>query len=158
MARPLLKQGATLDRLVTGSFVLIAGPADPDLALVAAWDGRRGALVLNRRGEDGHLALATQLAADAAVLAVPGAFLVPGGAMARVTQGGAAITPAALHLGDGTAYLCGREASGRLIPFDARSGHASAIDPATLPQVTDWRVMVPEAGGGVVTLFAVQPA
>lgn len=57
--------------------------------------------------------------------------------------------PAALHLRDGSAYLCGRDGSGRLATFEVVSGVASAIDPGDLPHARRWRVLIPEAGGGV---------
>ncbi|MBA9060939.1 hypothetical protein GGQ91_000300 [Methylobacterium fujisawaense] len=147
-----------LDQLGPGSCYLIAGPDGPDLALVVLRDGRREALLLNRRHEaDGHLRIVSEIAPDADVLALRGAFLAPSGALADIAVGHAALAPAALHLGDGRAYLCGCDRDGRLAAFDVGSGRVSAMDPGDLPRASRWRVMVPE-GNGVVTVYAAEPA
>ena len=146
-----------LDRLGPGSCYLIAGPDGPDLALVVLRDGRREALLLNRRDDaDGHLRILSDIALDADVLALRGAVLAPSGALSDIALGRAALDPAALHLGDGSAYLCGRDGSGRLATFDVGSGRASAIDLGDLPRAHRWRVMVPE-GNGVVTVYEAEP-
>lgn len=147
-----------LDQLKPGACYLAAGADGPDLALLVTRDGRREALLLNRRsGGDGHLPIVSGLAADTDVLALQGAVLTPSGAIGDIGFGSAAADPAALHLGDGSAYLCGRDGSGRLATFDVVSGVASAIDPNELPHARRWRVIVPEAGG-VVTVYAAEPA
>ncbi|SDM25607.1 hypothetical protein SAMN05216360_101345 [Methylobacterium phyllostachyos] len=142
-----------LDRLKPGTCYLAAGPAGPDLALVVIWEGRRGALLLNRRsGARGDLPVLSRLTSDVDVLELQGAVLVPSGAIGDIAFGRAEASPAALHLGDGRAYLCGRDGHGRLATFDVVSGVASAIDPADLPHARRWRVIVPEADG-VVTVY-----
>jgi len=143
----------SLDRLKPGACYLAAGPDGPDLALVVSREGRREALLLNRRsGASGDLPVLSGLASDVDVLELQGAVLVPSGAIGAIALGGAGVSPAALHLGDGSAYLCGRDDCGRLATFDVVSGVASAIDPADLPQARRWRVIVPEAAG-VVTVY-----
>lgn len=140
-----------------GTCYLAAGSDGPDLALVVTRDGRRGALLLNRRSGAGDLPIVSGLAADTDVLALQGAVLAPSGAIGDIAFGPAATAPAALHLGDGSAYLCGRDGSGRLATFDVGSGVASAIDPGDLPHARRWRVIVPEVGG-VVTVYEAEPA
>ncbi|MDP4005891.1 hypothetical protein [Methylobacterium sp. NEAU K] len=116
--------------------------------------------MLNRRHADGrHLPHATDVAADFDVLELREAHLVPSRAITDLAFGrvtAAAAFPA-LHLGDGSAYLCGRDEAGRATTFDIGSGVASAVDPAYLPHSTRWRVMVPEAGG-LATVFEAGPA
>ncbi len=147
-----------LDRLKPGACYLAAGADGPDLALVVTRDGRREALLLNRRsGGGGHLPIVSGLRADTDVLALRGAVLTPSGAIGDIRSGQGAADPAALHLGDGSAYLCGRDESGRLATFDVVSGVASAIDPGDLPHAMRWRVIVPKAGG-VVTIYEADPA
>lgn len=147
----------SLDRLKPGACYLVSGQDDPDLALVLTREGRREALVLNRRsGEGGHLPIVSGLPADTDVLALQGAVLAPSGAIGDIAFGRGAADPAALHFGDGSAYLCGRDGSGRLATFDVVSGVASAIDPGSLPHAKRWRVIVPEAGG-VVTVYEMNP-
>ncbi|MCJ2086887.1 hypothetical protein MKK88_12925 [Methylobacterium sp. E-005] len=147
----------SLDRLKPGACYLAAGSDGPDLALVVTREGRRGALLLNRRSAEGDLLVLPGLATDVDVLEVQGAVLTPSGAIGDVAFGPAAAAPAALHLGDGSAYLCGRDGAGRLATFDVVSGVASAIDPGDLPHARRWRVIIPEAGG-VVTLYEAEPA
>nr|WP_244435401.1 hypothetical protein [Methylobacterium sp. B34] len=75
MTLDLHRPGRTtrLDRLVPGSVYLIAGRDGPDLALVVQREGRREALLLNRRhAVDGHLRVASEIAPEADVLALPG--------------------------------------------------------------------------------------
>jgi hypothetical protein len=149
----------SLDRLRPGACCLMPGRDGPDLALIVSREGRREALLLNRRGDaDGHLPIRSDLPPDADVLELRGAFLAPGGAIGEIAFGRSAAAPAALHLGDGSAYLCGRDASGRLATFDVGSGTASAVDAADLPRTGRWRVMVPDAGRGVVTVYEAEPA
>ena len=158
MTLDLHRPGRTtrLDRLAPGSVYLIAGRDGPDLALVVQREGRREALLLNRRHTvDGHLRVASEIAPEADVLALPGAVLAPSGALADVAHGVTA-APAALHLGDGRAYLRGRTSDGRLATYDVGTGRASAIDPGDLPRARGWRVMVPE-GRGVVTVYEAEP-
>lgn len=147
----------SLDRLKPGACYLAAGPDGPDLALVVTQEGRRGALLLNRRSDAGDLRLLPGLATDLDVLELRGAVLAPSGAIGDIAFGPAAAVPGALHLGDGSAYLCGRDGDGRLATFDVVSGVASAIDPGDLPHARRWRVIVPEAGG-VVTLYEAESA
>lgn len=143
----------SLDRIRPGACCLVAGPDGPDLALLVSRDGRRAALLLNRRSsEGGHLPIRSDLPPETDVLELRGAVIAPSGAPA---SGQAAAAAAALHLGDGRAYLCGRDASGRLAIFDVGTGVASTRDPADLPRTPSWRVMVPEAGG-VVTVYQAQ--
>ena len=147
-----------LDRLRPGACYLAAGADGPDLAFVVTRDGRREALLLNRRsGGGGHLPIVSGLSADTDVLALRGAVLTPSGAIGDMGSGHGAAKPAALHLGDDSAYLCGCDGSGRLATFDVVSGVASAIDPGDLPYATRWRVIIPEAGG-VVTVYEAEPA
>ncbi len=146
-----------LDRLKPGACYLTAGTDGPDLALLVVRAGRREALLLNRRSGDGDLTISSGLATDVDVLELQGAVLVPSGAIDDIAFGPAADAPAALHLGDGSAYLSGRDESGRLATFDVVGGVASAIDPGELPHARRWRVIVPE-GGGVVTVYAAEPA
>ena len=144
-----------LDRVRPGACCLMAGRDGPDLALLVSREGRPAALLLNRRCAEGnHLPVRSDLPADADVLELRGAVIAPSGAPA---PGRAASSAAALHLGDGRAYLCGRDESGRGALFDVGTGLASAVDPAALPRTRCWRVMVPEAGG-VVTLYEAEPA
>ncbi|MEE7502591.1 hypothetical protein [Methylobacterium mesophilicum] len=149
-------RAARLDRLAPGSCYLIAGAAGPDLALAVLREGRREALLLNRRhAVDGHLPVVSEITPEADVLALRGAVLAPSGALADIASGLTA-TPAALHLGDGSAYLRGRDRDGRLATFEVGSGRSSAIDPGDLPRARRWRVMVPEAGG-VVAVYEAGP-
>ncbi|WP_457104760.1 hypothetical protein [Methylobacterium sp. P5_C11] len=147
----------SLDRLDPGGCYLIAGQDGPDLALLVTRDGRREALLLNRRDGEGHLRIVAERAADAEVLVLQRAFVVPSGALADSTFVRDALPPAALHLAEGCAYLRGRDASGHLATFEVGSGRARAIDLADLPQARCWRVMVPE-GRGVVTVYEAKPA
>ena len=146
-----------LDRLKPGACYLAAGADGPDLALVVVRAGRREALLLNRRGGDGDLPISSGLPTDVDVLELQGAVLAPSGAIGEIAFGPAADAPAALHLGDASAYLSGRDESGRLATFDVVSGLASAIDPGALPHARRWRVIVP-GGDGVVTVYAAEPA
>ena len=158
MTLDLHRPGRTtrLDRLAPGSCYLIAGAAGPDLALAVLREGRREALLLNRRhAVDGHLRVESEIAPGADVLALRGAVLAPSGALAVIAFGLTA-APAALHLGDGRAYLRGRISDGRLATYDVGTGRASAIDPGDLPRARRWRVMVPEAGG-VVAVYEAGP-
>jgi hypothetical protein len=147
----------SLDQLRPGGCFLIAGPEGPDLALLVARDRRREALLLNRRhAVGGELRIVSNHAPDAGVLVLPGAILAPSGALGDIAFGRAALAPGALHLGDGCAYLCGRDDSGRTTTFDLGSGSASAIDPADLPHARRWRVLMPEAAG-MVTIYEAVP-
>ncbi|MBP1182320.1 hypothetical protein [Methylobacterium sp. PvR107] len=144
-----------LDRVRPGACCLMAGRDGPDLVLLVSREGRRAALLLNRRSaEDRHLPVRFDLPPDADVLALRGAVIAPSGGSA---SGQTATSAAALHLGDGRTYLCGRDEFGRHTIFDVGSGLASAIDPAVLPRTRCWRVMVPEAGGAV-TVYDAEPA
>lgn len=143
----------SLDRIRPGACCLVAGRDGPDLALLVSRDGRRAALLLNRRSaEGGHLPIRSDLPPETDVLELRGAIIAPSGAPASVQ---AATSAAALHLGDGRAYLCGRNEFGQGALFDVATGLASAVDPAALPRTPSWRVMVPEAGG-VVTVYEAQ--
>ncbi|MCJ2061415.1 hypothetical protein MKK63_01620 [Methylobacterium sp. J-088] len=146
-----------LDRLKPGACYLAAGTDGPDLALVVVRAGRREALLLNRRGGNGDLPILSDLASDVDVLELQGAVLAPSGAIGDTAFGPVADAPAALHIGDGSAYLCGRDESGRSATFNVVSGVASVIDPGELPHARCWRVVVP-AAGGVVTVYAAEPA
>lgn len=146
-----------LDRLRPGACYLATGADGPDLALVVTREGRREALLLNRRSGAGHLPILSGLATDVDVLELRGAVLAPTGAIDDVAFGPTDLAPAALHLGDGSAYLCGRDDAGRWATFDVVSGVASAIDPGDLPHARRWRVIVPEASG-VVTVYEAEPA
>jgi hypothetical protein len=144
-----------LDRIRPGACCLMAGRDGPDLVLLVSRAGRRAALLLNQRSaEDGHLPVRSDLPPDADVLALRGAVIAPSGGSA---SGQTATSAAALHLGAGRAYLCGRDETGRHAVFDVESGLASVIDPTALPRTRCWRVMVPEAGG-VVTVYDAERA
>jgi hypothetical protein len=157
MEPPSPGRSTSFDRLGPGSCCLVGWEDDPDLALVVAWEGRRGALLLNRRAEGGHLPLVPGLDAGAEAIALRDAFLAPSGPISDLASGRAAMAPAALHVGPSGAYLCGRDKGGDLTIFDVASGLASAVDPADLPQTRRWRVMVPH-GGGLMTLYEAEPA
>lgn len=161
MSRALRVPGRalSLDRLAPGTCYLMAGSEGPDLALTVTREGRRDALLLNRRGGAGRdLPVRSDLAPDTDVLDLRGAFIAPSGAVDDIAFDRTTIVPAALHLGEANAYLCGRDESGRRATFDVGTGAASAIDPADLPYSRRWRVMVSEPGGGVVTVYEAVPA
>ncbi|MGH1569751.1 hypothetical protein ACRAWG_02580 [Methylobacterium sp. P31] len=157
MEPPSQGRPANVHRLGPGSCCLVGWQDDPDLALIVAWDDRRGALLLNRRADGGYLPLAPGLDAGAGLIELRGAFLAPSGPTAGLASGGVAIAPAALHVGPGRAYLCGRDKGGDLTTFDVASGLASAVNLAALPHTERWRVMVPQ-GSGLVTLYEAGPA
>ena len=146
-----------LDRLKPGACYLATGADGPDLALIVIRAGRREALLLNRRSGNGDLPILSGLATGIDVLELQGAVLAPSGAIGDIAFGPADSVPAALHLGDGSAYLCGRDASGRLATFDVVSDVASVVDPGDLPHAKRWRVIVSEAGGGVA-VYTAEPA
>jgi hypothetical protein len=146
-----------IDRFEPGAVCLINGRSGRDLALVVSRAGLREALLLDRRdGLGGDLPLVSDLAADADITVLRGAFLAPAGPLAAPASGPGARIPAALHLAESNAFLCGRDQAGRLATFDVGSGVASAIDVAGLPQADRWRVMIPHAGGAV-TVYAAEP-
>lgn len=146
---------ARLDQIGPGTLCLLPGRDGPDLALIVAPAGQRAALVLNRRSAvGGDLPLVSDPAPEGAALILRGAFLAPSGAPAAAP---AARIPAALHLAEDGAYLCGRDESGALAAFAVATGRVGAIDPAALPQVPHWRVMIPRQSG-VATIYAAEPA
>ncbi|MBE7247054.1 MAG: hypothetical protein INR63_19095 [Actinomycetospora chiangmaiensis] len=144
-------------RLGPGTVYLMDDQSNRDLALIVSRAGRREALMLNRRdGLGGDLPLVSDLAMDAEVTVLRGAFLAPAGPLAATASGPRVRIPAALHFAESSAFLCGRDQAGQLATFDVQSGAASAIDVAGLPQAARWRVMIPQAGG-VVTVYAAEP-
>jgi hypothetical protein len=146
---------ARLDQLGPGRLCLLPGRDGPDLALIVLRAERPEALLMNRRSPaGGDLPLVSDLVPEGEALILRGAFLAPTGA--PVSAVGARI-PAALHLAEDGAYLCGRDASGTLAAFAVATGRVGTIDPAALPQVPHWRVLIPRKVG-VATVYATEPA
>ena len=146
----------TLDQLGPGACFLDFGAGAPGIGLVVIHRGRRHALILNSPHADGiHLSLVREDSFDADVLKLVGAALVPSLVIADFAFGraGEGSSPPALHLGDGSAYLCGRTADGQIATFDVASGAETAVNIAYLPRSTRWRVAVPDVDGRLGTVF-----